>query len=338
MSVVAHGIDTVRVVWEAQEPLPITDVAWNQDMRSRGFTRNSKQRFDEQTQGMVESVTWSAQSKENRTLRLFLWGARYLIAEFSAPRWLDRSIINLHLVTAQEALELIYSVETHSMTMIPGLSKLDVAKLRRVDYAVDVEVGSATRDWIKAFKHMPLKGSRDVDVISYLNQGVRLEAATQTLTVYPKGIELKGKLSTKERKQHAQLLKKLTDTGVIRIEHQYKPRGGLPISYLNEAAGMLAEKLRYGFQAGHSFATNDLRELLAQVDALPETWNTRNNIFAFAVRSEVQGTEYIKDVVPKRTVQRWQQLSRKYGLRFDESARKPAKVDVVPVIEDLMAA
>ncbi len=100
----------------------------------------------------------------------------------------------MHLVSAQEALELITSVAAYSMTIIPGLGTLSLIKLGRVDYAVDVETGSAMRDWIKAFECMPLKGSRDVKVISYLNQGVRLEAATQTFSVYPKGIELKDKL------------------------------------------------------------------------------------------------------------------------------------------------
>ncbi len=64
----------------------------------------------------------------------------------------------------------------------------------------------------------------------------------------------------------------------------------------------------------------------------------RNNILVFAVRREIQGTEYIKDVVPKRTVQRWEQLSRKYGIRFDESALKTVEVDFKPIIENLMAA
>ena len=143
MEIAAHGFDTLRPVWEFPEGLPAADSEWKKDMLGAGFEVTTKGALDDKTGEYVSSEFWSWQDPTNSTLRLHLRGGRHLTAEFSVPRLLDDSPVNLRLASSDEAREVLEYVGNLASLQVPGATTPTLHKLSRADYACDLWAESA---------------------------------------------------------------------------------------------------------------------------------------------------------------------------------------------------
>lgn len=338
MKVIACGFDTLRPVFKSSEPLPVFDEDWQDEMISRGFEAYTGRQLNRRTNQVDAWSSWKYQDPHNSSLRVFVRGARYLEAEFSAPCLESGSPLNLDLVAVQGVYELVARVRDMLTDLVPAVGTLVLLKFRRADYAVDIQTGTAMRDVIDSFEHMRLKGSRKDERFSYCHQGILIKGSKQSFSVYPKGIKMEASLNRKERKRYAPLIQEAKDVGRLRLEYRYNPRGGISAGYLEVAAETLAAKIADGFPGGCSKTVSCVRGLIEEVDALPISYSQKTAIIADILRRDTFGLEYIRQQAKGRTAERKLSHLRKLNIRFDESASKVIKIDFSPVISVLKAA
>jgi hypothetical protein len=337
MEIAAHGFDTLRPIWEFSEGLPATDFNWQADMLAAGFESSVKRSVDSKTREVVSSEFWTWQDPTNSTLRLQIRGGRYLAAEFSAPRLLEDSPINLRLATAGEAVELLEYVGNLASVLVPGSTAPVLQKLSRADYACDLYAENAAPGIIAAGGQFQLPGTRKQNKQIHPHEGAIIRTPQQTMRTYSKGLELTHKLNPKQREQYAPVIQLALQKGLTRMEHMNRPRKAMSLDYLHEGPQMFAEKLEQGFPGGCVYI-GGLHKLRAQIDALDVSAQRRSSLIAFATRYATLGYEGMQAAYSKPTFYRQRKQFLMHGLCLDEVTHFCGEVDFNPVIEYLRAA
>ena len=139
LSVERDGVDTVRATFRVLDAIPVRDSGFQTEMMGAGFRYQSQAWIEDGEP--VESEMFTYQDSANPTLRYFLRAGEYLQTEFSAPRLLDDSPVNLQLAQPAEVEELLEFAGNYGRKLIPGAPVVQLHKLNRLDYACDVAAG-----------------------------------------------------------------------------------------------------------------------------------------------------------------------------------------------------
>jgi hypothetical protein len=337
MEIAAHGFDTLRPIWEFPEALPAVDSGWRSDMLSEGFQSQMNSKLDYKTGELSTAETWSWQDPTNDTLRLHLRGGRHLAAEFSVPRLLDNSPVNLHLATSDEATEVLEYVGNYASLLIPGGTRPVLHKLSRADYACDLYAETSAPGVIAAGGQFQLPGTRKQNKQLHPHEGAIIRTPQQTMRTYSKGLELLHKLTPTQRREHATTIQYAKDRGLTRMEHMNRPRKSMSLEYLEAGPQMFAKKLEQGFPGGRVYI-GGLHKLRAQIDALPVSSQRRTSLIAFATRYATLGYEGMQVAYSKRTFYRQRRQFQDVGLCLDDITNFHGEVDFNPVIKVLKAA
>ena len=339
MEIASHGIDTIRPVYEFADPLPVTDSGWQAEMRSQGFRRSVKDWADRKTGEVVETTSWDFQDSQNSTLRLFLAGTRHLTAEFSAPRLLDDSPVNLRLASPDEVLEVLERVAADAAKLIPGSTKPVLHKLSRVDYACDLYAETNMLGVIAAGAQFQLPGTRKLNKQLHPHEGAIIRSPQQTVRTYSKGLELAHKLTPAQQKAHAPIIQLALAKGLTRMEHMNRPRKPMSLEYLRDGPQTFARKLEQGIPGGVVYI-GGLHQLRAQIDGLgPDVpAQRRASLLAFATRYATLGDEGMQAAYSRRTFYRQRRQFQDAGLCLDDITNFRGEIDFNPVIQQLRAA
>jgi hypothetical protein len=337
MEVAAHGFDTLRPIWEFPEGLPAVDSGWRSDMLSQGFRSQVNSELDYKTGEVSASEIWTWQDPTNNTLRLQLRGGRHLAAEFSVPRLLDDSPVNLRLATSDEATEVLEYVGNLAGVLIPGATTPTLQKLSRADYACDLYAETAAPGIIAAGGQFQLPGTRKLNKQLHPHEGAIIRTPQQTMRTYSKGLELTHKLTPGQRKEYAPIIQLALKKGLTRMEHMSRPRKSMSLDYLCDGSQMFAEKLQQGFPGGRVYI-GGLHKLRAQIDALPVSVQRRTSLIAFATRYATLGYEGMQVAYSRPTFYRQRRQFLEHGLCLDDITQFCGEVDFNPVIKYLRAA
>lgn len=337
MEIAAHGFDTLRPVWDLSEGLPVTDLGWQREMLGAGFDASMRRSLDEKTGEVVASEVWTWQDSSNDTLRLHLRGGRHLAAEFSVPRLLDDSPVNLRLASPGEAREVLERVAGRAGGLIPGASALVLQKLARADYACDLFADSTAPGVISAGAQFRMPGTRKMNKQLHPHEGAIIRTPQQTMRTYSKGLELFHKLTPTQREQHATTIQYANDRGLTRMEHMNRPRKAMSLEYLEAGPRLFADRLEQGFPGGVVYI-GGLHKIRAEVDGLKVSAQRKNSLLAFATRYAALGFEGMQVAYSRRTFYRQKRQFEDCGLCLDDITEFHGEVDFNPVIHQLRAA
>ncbi len=335
MRVESHGIDTVRAVFQLANAVPVGDSSWQAEMLGAGYEQTCKNRLEDGQ--LVQSDTWSWQDPSNSTLRLWLRAGQYLQTEFSAPRLLDDSVVNLHLASPGEVSDLLVGVGDRFMAMTPGEPCAVFQKLARLDYAVDVAAGDSLPGVISAAMQFRIEKARKLSSNTYPGETTRITSPSYTFRTYAKGGELEHKLTPKQRKEHATIIQLAKEKGLTRMEFSDRKRKGLVYDSLQNAPGDFARRLEYGYPGGR-VVVKGLDGLRMEIDSLNVSAQRKSSLIAFAVRYATLGRDGMQAAYPPRTFYRHQKQFIEHGLRLDDVCSYQGELDFNPVIEQLRAA
>ncbi len=337
MEIASSGFDTLRPFFEFTDPLPITDPEWQAEMRSQGFKRSVKDWADPKTGEIIETTSWDLQDDQNSTLRYFLRDGRHLTAEFSAPRLLDDSPVNLRLAAPEEALEVLEYVGNYGGLLIPGGTSPALHKLSRADYACDLYAETSAPGVIAAGGQFQLPGTRKQNKQLHPHEGAIIRTPQQTMRTYSKGLELSHKLTPKQRKQHAPIIQLALQKGLTRMEHMNRPRKAMSLDYIHNGPQTFAKKLEQGFPGGRVYI-GGLHKLRAQIDGLDASAQRRASLIAFATRYATLGFEGMQVAYSKPTFYRQRKYFQDAGLCLDDITNFHGEVDFNPIIKQLRVA
>lgn len=328
-------MDTVRATFRVLDAIPATDPAFKMEMMGAGF-RAQCQDWIEDGQ-LVRSEQFTYQDPENSTLRFFLRGGEYLAAEFSAPRLLDDSPVNLRLATPVEVEELVEFAGNYARALIPGSPAIALHKFNRVDYAVDLAAGDMLPGVISAGAQFHFPGARSPSTHVYPGETVTVRASQHTFRTYAKGHELEQKLSRKDRDRHANIIHLAKQKGLARMEWSNRTKGGLSRDAIKQGPVSFSELLEAGLSGG-VVTIGGLAHLEAQISSLGLSSQRESTLVKFATRYAVLGEDGMKQRYSKRTFYRHKRLFLAYGLRLDDVCTFSGEVDFRPVIQFLRAA
>lgn len=315
--------------------IPTTDPDWKSDMLGGGFTLNAR---SECRDGVVSlSEQYQYQDPENSTLRFWLRGGAYLTTEFSAPRLLDDSPVNLHLATPDEVGELLEYAGTLGAALIPGVPAVELHKLNRLDYACDLAAREKLPGVIAAAAQFRFPGARRPSTHVYPGETATIRSSQETFRTYGKGRELEHKLSTKERDQHADIIRLTKERGVTRMELSNRTRGGLALECLPNAPRSFSDRLEKGFNGG-TVMIGGLARLEAEISSLGLNSRMESTLIKFAARYAVLGEDGMKERYSKPTFYRNKRQFLDLGLRLDDLCTFQGEIDFKPVIKLLKAA
>jgi hypothetical protein len=335
MQVEAHGVDTVRAAWQLANPVPVGDSSWQAEMLGAGYEQTCKNRLDDGQ--LVQSDIWSWQDPNNSTLRYWLRGGLHLHAEFSAPRLLDDSPVNVHLVSPAEVSSLLVDVGERFMAMTPGEPCAVFQKLARLDYAVDVAAGDSLPGVISAAMQFRIQNARKTSSYTYPGETSMTRSPSYTFRTYAKGGELEHKLTPKQRKEHVTIIQLAKEKGLTRMEFSDRKRKGLAYDSLQNAPKDFARRLEYGYPGGR-VVIKGLDGLRMEIDSLDVSSQRKSSLIAFAVRYAALGRDGMQAAYSKPTFYRQQKQFIEHGLRLDDVCSYEGKLDFNPVIEQLRAA
>lgn len=296
-----------------------------------------KRSVDEKTGEVVASETWSWQDPTNSTLRFHLRGGRHLAAEFSVPRLLDDSPVNLRLASADEATEVLEYVGNLAGLQIPGASTPTLQKLSRADYACDLFAESSAPGVISAGAQFRMPGTRKMNKQLHPHEGAIIRTPQQTMRTYSKGLELVHKLSPAQQKEHAPIIQLALQKGLTRMEHMNRPRKSMSLEYLDAGPRLFADRLEQGFPGGVVYI-GGLHKIRAEVDGLELSAQRKNSLLAFATRYAALGFEGMQAAYSRPTFYRQRKQFQDAGLCLDDITQFHGELDFNPVIHQLRAA
>jgi hypothetical protein len=335
MELEGFGYDTIRAQWKLENNVPVLDSAWQDEMLQAGFRDRSSRFLDGDT--VVRSDLWTWQDSDNDTLRIGVRAGQYVMAEFSAPRLLDDSPVNLSLVTGHQVGDLLADVKDRFISMTPGDPVPVFEKILRADYAVDLAAGDALAGVISASAQFKLPRARKVNTNIYPGETATVRSAAFTFRSYGKGLELEYKLSPKERIQYSTIIKTAQEKGLTRMEFSDRRRGGLTYDSLSTGASDFASHLEHGFSGGRVYIEG-LNGLQMEIDQLPVSSQRKSSLIAFAVRYATLGRDGMQAAYSRPTFYRQQRQFLEHGLRLDDVCSYQGEIDFRPVIEHLRAA
>jgi len=334
MSVSAHGVDTVRATYRVLDVIPHAQDSYRRELFAVGFEAHSKQWLEDGLVVHSEVLRW--RDPENPTLGIDLRAGEWLAAEFSAPRLLDDSPVNLNLATGEQVAELLEDVRQRAEKLIPG-AHLGLEKLNRLDYAVDLATGSALPGVISAASQFRFPRTRKSSTHVYPGETATIRSAQRTFRAYSKGLELGYKLKPKQRKEFSNVVEMAKLQGLVRLELMNRPKGGLASDRLFSGAVDFAGALETGLGGG-AVMVGGLAKLEAEIAALGLSSQRESTLLKFATRYAVLGADGMKARYSKPTFFRHRKMFLEHGLRLDEVCTYQGEVDFRPAIEVLRAA
>ncbi len=325
----------MRATFRVLDGVPASNPAWKSDMLGAGFTLNSR---SECRDGEVSvSEQYQYQDPENSTLRFWLRGGAYLTTEFSAPRLLDDSPVNLNLATPDQVGELLEYAGAFGSALIPGAPAVELHKLNRLDYACDLAAREKLPGVIAAAAQFRFPGSRKPSTHVYPGETATIRSSQETFRTYGKGRELEHKLSIKERDQYADIIRLTKERGVTRMELSNRTRGGLALDCLPNAPKSFSDRLEKGFSGG-TVMIGGLACLEAEISSLGLDSRRESSLVKFAARYAVLGEDGMKERYSKTAFYRTKKQFLALGLRLDDLCTFQGEIDFKPVIKLLKAA
>lgn len=335
LSVEAHGIDTVRATFRVLDAIPATDGEFKADMLGAGFRHQSQDWLDGGE--VVRSDRFVFRDPTNSTLGFELRAGEWLTAEFSAPRLLDDSAVNLNLASEDQVRELFDYTGNYARELIPGRPELRLHKLNRLDYACDVVAGANLAGVVSAAAQFRFPGARKPSTHVYPGETATIRTNQRTFRCYGKGAELEHKLRPSQREQFERVLASVKEKGLTRMELMDRTRGGLAWESLSRGSSAFADRLETGLSGG-VVTVGGLAELEARISALGLSSQRESTLLKFATRYAVLGEDGMKARYSRRTFHRHKSMFLGHGLRLDDVCTFSGELDFRPVIEHLRMA
>lgn len=335
MVVSGHGFDTVRATYRVQDAIPAGDPQYQAELVRAGFEhRSSAQLRDGE---VSRSDKYLYRDPTNSTLGFELRGGEWLTTEFSAPRLLDDSPVNLNLATPEQVRELFEYAGNYARELIPGRPGLALVKLNRADYAVDLEAGSSLAGVVSAGAQFRFPGTRKQHTTVYPGETATVRGVQRSFRCYGKGLELEQKLKRSQRPQFEELIRETKAKGMTRMELMTRTKGGVAWAMLENGAVDLAERLERGLSGG-VVTIGGLQALEAEISGLGLSSQRESTLLKFATRYAVLGEDAMKERYSRRTFFRHRQMFLDHGLRLDDVCTFTGVLDFRPVIEELRMA
>lgn len=334
ISVSGHGVDTVRATYRVLDAIPHTKDSYRRELFGAGFQAHSRQWLENDT--VVHSEVMRYRDPNNSTLGLELRGGEWLTTEFSAPRLIDDSPVNLNLATGEQVMQLLEDVRLSAEKLIPG-AHLGLKKLNRLDYAVDLVTGNGLAGVISAASQFRFPRTRKASTIVYPGETATIRSSQRTFRAYSKGLELEFKLKPKQRKEFSNVIQLAKKEGLTRLEVTDRPRGGLAADRLFSGAFDFAETLETGLNGG-TVVVGGLAKLEAQIAGLGLSSQRESTLLKFATRYALLGMDGMRVRYSKATFFRHRKMFLEHGLHLDEVCTYQGEVDFKPTIKVLRAA
>lgn len=336
ISVERHGFDTVRATFRVLDVLPVHDNGYREALLDAGFRRQSQDWVEDGE--LVSSEKFLYRDPSNSTLSFELRGmGEWVATEFSAPRLLEDSPVNLALASSSEVEELLGFAAAKGTELIPEAPGLELHKLNRLDYAVDVAAGDMLPAVISAASQFRFPRARKASTHVYPGETATIRASDRTFRCYGKGGELRSKLRPAERVKFAPVIENAKAKGLTRMELMNRKKGGLAKDCLPRGAFDFAEALETGL-AGGVVVVGGLAALEAQIAALEVSPQRKATLLQFATRYAVLGVDAMQERYSRRTFFRHRKMFRSHGLRLDELCTYQGEVDFRPAIEHMRLA
>lgn len=346
LELLAVGVDTVRVAHDFLNPLPMESPEYRADLAAAGWAVNVRsERHD--VLGVLDSNTAFWQDEENPTIRAMVQNAgRSLVAEFSVPRVLTGSILNLQLGTPQDVLDVTEQVLQRIRDAGPAIGAVGEARWRRLDTAADIAAGDARPGLIAAAAQFCVPGARKITRNVFPGETGRVSTSQMTFRGYDKARELEHKsarvlrdLEPTVREQVLTQTEAYRSRGTVRLELAQTPKKrGLSGDDVQRGNIKFADTLTAGFRGGTLFI-GGLDHIRRQVDGHGD-WSTqrRNAMIAFAVRYAELGEDGMLASMPRATFYRNKKQFLEAGLRLDDLSSYTGELDLQPVIAAIRAS
>lgn len=344
MDLIAFGVDTVRLAHELKTPLPMVDEGFRREL-AQHWTVNVRTERDE-TLGLFESRTAFFQDAENSTIRAQIQNAgRTVVAEYSVPRVLSDSVLNLDLASPEQVRCVTEDVLQRLRSFTPELGEVDSPRWRRLDTAADIAAGEARPGLIAAAGQFMVPRARKVIRQVFPGETGRVTTAQMTFRGYDKGKELENKTSRVLRALEASEREKITarmeayrTRGTVRLELAQTPKKfGLSENDMQTSNIKWADVVEAGFRGGVvTIGGLDYirREVDGRADLSPQS---RNALIAFAVRYAELGEDGMLAAYPRATFYRHKKAFLDAGLRLDDVCAYSGDMDLRPVLNAVRA-
>lgn len=326
----------MRATFRVLDVLPVHDNGYREALLEAGFRRQSQDWLDDGER--VSSERYLYQDPKNGTLRYELRGmGEWLTTEFSAPRLLEDSPVNLSLASSAEVEELLGVAAATATDLIPERPSLELHRLNRLDYAVDLAAGQMLPAVISASAQFRFPRARKASTHVYPGETATIRSDRRTFRCYGKGGELREKLKPAERARFAPIIENAKAKGLTRMELMDRRKGGIAKHTLSRGAFEFAQTLETGLSGG-VVTIGGLAALEAEIAALEVSSQRKATLLQFATRYAVLGADAMQERYSKRTFYRHRRLFLEHGLRLDDLCTYQGEVDFRPVIEMLRAA
>lgn len=372
MELIRFGVDTVRAAWELASPLPMESPEFRADMAAAGWSVNVRTERNDHGE-VFEGRTGFWQSDENSSIRAQVQnGGRILVSEFSVPRVLSNSLLNLDLATWDEVQEVTHHVvrqieQNTPMLGVPFRQVADSApRWRRADLAADVAAHEARPGLIAAAGRFVLprvKTTRQV----FPGETARVSSQSLTFRTYDKAREMCNKtdalLIGLEPHQRLDIVNKIEAhraSGAVRLELAMTPKkGGLSGEDMAQANIKWADVVETGFSGGRVYI-GGLDRIREQIDARRKVYESpvlvlpngkpfrrsvsgdlsaqgANSLLAFAVRYAQLGEDGMLQIMSRATYYRHRKAFLDAGLSLDDLTTYQGEIDLTPVIKQVRA-
>ena len=321
--------------------LPTTDPVFRDELILRGWSlrtiRQNKRSHEEflDFADPIESFSFSWQSPHNSTLRYFMYGDR-VRAEFSCPRLINDSSINVDLVTPDQAIDALYISRDMLPDLIPDIhfSDLGFIKFARLDFAIDVVSGIYRPAVLAAGGGYRHPGSKNKEQI-FPHTGSKVWNARNSYRTYCKASHLCDTLSLSQRLEFEVLLKDYKSAGVVRNEFMDRSIKGLTIeSVIN---GYLNFVLRFeqGYRGNTKITVGGLDRILMDLYMMPISSQRRSSMHSFVDIYSKYGEQGTRELMTLRTFQRKKRQFLDMGLVLTDLSDVYAELDYAPILKEL---
>lgn len=335
----ALGIDTVRVKYTFNEPLPTRDKEFLKSMMEMGWEPKTRTHLmDNEEDSPTQSHVYFLQPNEQSLRFSLINSGRDVFAEFSVPRTRDNSILNFNLASPSEAKEALHETAEDLKTRLPVKCNPKIERLTRIDTAIDVYAEEAKKGLISATRHFKILNAKKANVITHNHETTTIKTTSAIFRAYDKGSEALAKtkkmtLTHKEQKQISDAVK----FGRVRMEFVFKNKTGFTVSSLDTILSKYADVLERGFGGG-LLKVGNLEVIRQRLDELEINEMARSKLYMFVVRYLYLGLEGTRERMSKTSYYEAQKLLRANGISISDIEGYEGTIDLRPIIEDLRMA
>lgn len=301
LSLKSGGFDTVVPVFELRNAMPVNDESFRKEMSNRKW--KWKQEVIPTSDGSEPRVSYSFryQSQENSTINAFLtWGGTRLSVQFSVPRLIDDSFINLSLASPSQAMYWTFQMQDMFTEILPEFPDLDLLKFSRLDTAADVIAGDSRPALIARSVDFYIRGARKPKRELFPHTGASVRSSTQNFKAYDKAKQIEDNLSIKDRQRYESQIREYSTDGVVRLENRDSNKKGLTIDSLAFGLPSFADRLEQGYSGSKVFI-GGLDVIQQKLWAMDISSRLKTSMHSFAALYAQYGHEGILDIMPRST-------------------------------------